>query len=116
MAIGQTRAGRYLRVIFVPDPDRHEVFVITAYDLRGKPLAAYRRRRRQRQRTMKANKFSHGWDANRVRELLNRYETQAEDEAAFENHTQTVMEVPTELERLHKLCHDCPLNEGVIVL
>jgi len=49
VAIGQTRAGRYLRVIYVPDPDRHEVFVITAYDLRGKPLLAYRRRRRQRQ-------------------------------------------------------------------
>ena len=46
---------------------------------------------------MKANKFPHGWDANRVRELLNRYETQTEDEAAFENQTQTVMEVPTEL-------------------
>ncbi len=49
IAIGQTRAGRYLRVIYVPDPERHEAFVITAYDLRGKPLLAYRRRRRQRQ-------------------------------------------------------------------
>jgi len=52
---------------------------------------------------MKANKFPQGWDANRVRELLTRYETQtedeavAEDEAAFEDQTQTVMEVPTEL-------------------
>jgi hypothetical protein len=49
IAIGQTRAGRYLRVIYLPDPDRHEAFIITAYDLRGKPLLAYRRRRRQRQ-------------------------------------------------------------------
>lgn len=49
VAIGQTRAGRYLRVIYVPDPDQRGVFVITAYDLRGKPLLAYRRRRRQRQ-------------------------------------------------------------------
>lgn len=48
VAIGQTRAGRYLRVIYVPDSNPHEVFVITAYDLRGKPLLAYRRRRRQR--------------------------------------------------------------------
>lgn len=48
VAIGQTRAGRYLRVIFVPDPEPNSVFVITAHELRGKPLAAYRRRRRRR--------------------------------------------------------------------
>ena len=48
IAIGQTRAGRYLRVIYVPDPEPDSVFVITAYDLRGKPLTAYRRRRRRR--------------------------------------------------------------------
>ena len=47
-ALGRTQAGRYLRVIYVPEPQRSAVFVITAYDLRGKPLAAYRRRRRQR--------------------------------------------------------------------
>jgi len=49
VAIGQTRGGRYLRVIYVPDLGQHSVFVITACDLRGKPLLAYRRRRRQRQ-------------------------------------------------------------------
>lgn len=48
VAIGRTRAGRYLRVIYVPDPEPDSVFVITAYELRGKPLVAYRRRRRQR--------------------------------------------------------------------
>jgi hypothetical protein len=48
VAIGQTRAGRYLRVIYVPDPEPNSVFVITAYELRGKPLIAYRRRRRGR--------------------------------------------------------------------
>lgn len=50
VAIGQTRAGRYLRVIYVPDPEPDSVFVITAYELKGKPLFAYRRRRRRRQR------------------------------------------------------------------
>ncbi|MGH8591163.1 MAG: hypothetical protein ACREXX_18150, partial [Gammaproteobacteria bacterium] len=44
IAIGRTRDGRYLRVIYVPDPDPESVFVITAYELRGKPLSAYRRR------------------------------------------------------------------------
>jgi hypothetical protein len=47
VALGQTRAGRYLRVIYVPDPEGHAAFVITAYELVGKPLAAYRRRRRR---------------------------------------------------------------------
>lgn len=49
IAIGQTRGGRYLRVIYVPDPEPDSVFVITAYELTGKPLKAYRRRGRRRQ-------------------------------------------------------------------
>ena len=48
IAIGQTKGGRYLRVIYVPDPEPDSVFVITAYDLMGKPLKAYRRRSRRR--------------------------------------------------------------------
>jgi hypothetical protein len=50
IVIGQTRGGRYLRVIYVPDPEPDSVFVITAYELAGKPLKAYRRRGRRRQR------------------------------------------------------------------
>lgn len=50
VAMGQTDAGRYLRVIYVPDPEPNSVFVITAYELKGKPLKAYRRRRRRRLR------------------------------------------------------------------
>jgi hypothetical protein len=49
-ALGQRHAGRYLRVIYVPDPEGERVFVVTAYELRGKPLKAYRRRRRRRGR------------------------------------------------------------------
>jgi hypothetical protein len=48
VAIGQTRNGRYLRVIYVPDAGPDSIFVITAYELKGKPLAAYRRRNRRR--------------------------------------------------------------------
>ena len=51
VAIGQTKGGRYLRVIYVPDPEPERVFVITAYELKGKPLTAYRRRRRKRDRS-----------------------------------------------------------------
>jgi hypothetical protein len=36
-------------VIYVPDPEPNSVFVITAYDLAGKALAAYRKRRRKKQ-------------------------------------------------------------------
>jgi len=40
-------SGRYLRVIYVPELDG--VFVITAYELTGKPLAAFKRRRKKKQ-------------------------------------------------------------------
>ena len=45
---GQTDAGRYLQVVYSPDPAGESVFVITAYQLTGKALKAYRRRRRRR--------------------------------------------------------------------
>ncbi len=48
VALGRTRAGRFLRVIYVPDPEPDSVFVVTAFELRGKPLAAYRRRMKRR--------------------------------------------------------------------
>ncbi len=48
VVVGATEAGRILRVIYAPDPAPHSLFVITAYDLRGKPLAAYRRRQRHK--------------------------------------------------------------------
>ncbi|MCL4523359.1 MAG: DUF4258 domain-containing protein [Acidobacteria bacterium] len=48
IAIGQTASGRHLRVVYVPDPEPKSAFVITAYELRGKPLIAYRRRRRKK--------------------------------------------------------------------
>ena len=40
VALGQSRAGRYLRVIYVADPEPESIFVITAYELTGKPLVA----------------------------------------------------------------------------
>ena len=46
-ALGQTSSGRYLRIIYVPDPEPNSIFVITAYELTGKALTAYRRRRKK---------------------------------------------------------------------
>lgn len=50
VAIGRTTGGRFLKVIYVPDPEPNSIFVITAYDLKGKPLMAYRQRRRRKQK------------------------------------------------------------------
>lgn len=49
IALGQTQAGRYLRVVYVPDPVPNSVFVITAYELGPKAKRALRRRRRRAQ-------------------------------------------------------------------
>lgn len=52
---------------------------------------------------MKKSEFPPGWDAERVKRVLDHYESQskeeavAEDEVTFEALDQTVMEVPTEL-------------------
>ena len=48
LKLGQTAAGRYLQVVYVPDDDPQSVFVVTAYELQGKAKQAYRRRRRKR--------------------------------------------------------------------
>lgn len=52
---------------------------------------------------MKQSKFPPGWDEERVRDVLDYYERQtdeeavAEDEAAFESETETFIQVPNEL-------------------
>lgn len=52
---------------------------------------------------MKQERFPPGWDAKRVQRALAHYEEQteeeavAEDEAAFADQTQAVMEIPLEL-------------------
>ena len=48
VALGQTSAGRYLRVIYVPDPVPESVFVITAYEIGPKAKKALRRRQKKK--------------------------------------------------------------------
>jgi hypothetical protein len=48
IAMGQTSAGRYLRVIYVADPLPDSVFVITAYELGPKAKRAVRRGKRKK--------------------------------------------------------------------
>jgi hypothetical protein len=57
----------------------------------------------QERQKMKKTKFPAGWNEQRVRRVLEHYEQQtdgqavADDEAAFEDSSQTVMEVPRDL-------------------
>ena len=52
---------------------------------------------------MNQSKFPPNWDEKRVQEVLAHYESQsedeavAEDEAAYENPSQTTMEIPNDL-------------------
>ena len=48
VALGQTRAGRYLRVVYVPDASDRSIFVVTAYEPGRKVIQALRRRRRRK--------------------------------------------------------------------
>ena len=50
MKVGRTAAGRYLRVIYVPDDDKQGLFVVTAYELREKAKRAFRKRQRRTNR------------------------------------------------------------------
>ena len=48
ISIGQARDGRYLKVVYVPDPIPDSVFVITAYELGSKAKRAIRRKRKKK--------------------------------------------------------------------
>lgn len=107
MALGQIeRGGRYLRVVFVPDPEFGVAFVLVAFTLRGEVLRACRRRQRGRRVHYRlrgvgqpiahsresgdppTGLFPPGWDEKRVWLVIRHYAQQdwaaqvAEDEAA----------------------------------
>ena len=52
---------------------------------------------------MKENRFPPGWNEQRVRDVIEHYEAQsdeealAEDEASFEDDPETIIKVPTQL-------------------
>ena len=58
---------------------------------------------RQQEAKINRSKFPCGWDEEKVHRVLAHYEEQteeeafAEDEATFEDRTQTVMEIPNDL-------------------
>jgi hypothetical protein len=48
--LGQTLAGRYLQVVFVPDVGRTSAFAVSAFDLSPKARRAFRRRQRRKKK------------------------------------------------------------------
>jgi hypothetical protein len=100
--IGQTLAGRFLQVFYVPDEDPDSVFVITAYEPQAKAKKSLPSSTTE-EAEMKKQKFPPGWDEKRVKELIAHYESQTEDEefadieAAREAEDITLMAIPTEL-------------------
>jgi len=48
VCIGQTSDGKYLKIIYIQDKKENDLFVITAYEIKGKALLAYKRRRRKK--------------------------------------------------------------------
>jgi hypothetical protein len=89
--IGQTSAGRYLQVFYVPDEDPGSVFVITAYEPQGRrkrPFAGDRGENR---------------NERAAKELIEHYESQTEDEefadieAARQAENFTLMAIPADL-------------------
>jgi hypothetical protein len=48
--LGQTEAGRYLQIVYVPDALGDGAFVVTAYDLTPNAKRAFRRRQRRKKR------------------------------------------------------------------
>lgn len=96
VALGRTRGGRYLRVVYVPDP-------ICGHGLRSRAESKKGASTPAPKEEMNKDNFPPGWDAERVRRVLEHYEGQAddeavaEDEAAFETTTHTAMEVPVDL-------------------
>jgi hypothetical protein len=109
IALGQIRRGeRYLRVIYVPEPEDGGVFVVAAWRLRGAELRVCRGRQRGRHHHLRPapetplvitsldgkstpEPYPFAWDEQRVQRVIAHYELQrdsetqiAEDESAIE--------------------------------
>jgi hypothetical protein len=48
--LGQTEAGRYLQVVYVPDVVGDSAFVVTAFDVTPKAKRAFRRRQKRKRK------------------------------------------------------------------
>lgn len=97
--LGQTAAGRYPRVVYVPDDEPKSVFVITVYELTDNALSVPPASKGE---TSMKQKFPEGWDESQVGQVLTHYDEQSEDDAVIEDEagvrpSETLMSVPHEL-------------------
>ena len=104
MKLGRTSAGRYLQVIYSPDEELGER--LRYHCLRTdwqRQKADPRRRQQQREAAIRSERLPPGWGDSRIREVLDHYDAQDDDEraaeieAAWEADGMTLMSVPTEL-------------------
>jgi hypothetical protein len=100
--MGQTAAGRYLKVVLVPDEGGQER--IRRHGLRVARQGAQTLPARQEEKeAMKKQRMPQGWTAKQIRALAKRHDNMTDDDVAAEidaglkKKNQTVMVVPTEL-------------------
>jgi len=101
---GQTEAGRYLQVVYAPDPGgeslrRHGIRLDSECQTSVSPPSTEKKAMSKKVK----QKYPPGWDEERVRRVAEHYDNQtdeeavAEIEAALADENQTMMSVPTEL-------------------
>ncbi len=109
VAIGRTRGVDISDRSMRRDPEPNCAYVITAYELIGKRLIALSQADEKARKMRNANRFPDRWDEDRVRRLLDHYESQtedetaAEDEAVLEDPDKTLMEIPKKISKNPKM-------------
>src|SRR5215813_6614405 len=73
VAIGQTRAGRPLRVIYVPDPEPESIFCHHCVGIAGEATGGLSTTAAPEKTAMRQDRFPSGWDEARVRKVLAHY-------------------------------------------
>lgn len=101
IALGQTAAGRYLRVVYVSDQEPDSVFCYHGLGIDGKTARGVPEAEKEKA-PMSQNKFPAGWDEGKVRRIIAYYEDQTEGEALADDEagiqsSETVMNVPHDL-------------------
>jgi hypothetical protein len=101
IALGQKASGRYLRVVYVPDPEPDSVFVINGVGIDREATCGVSKAQEE-EAPMNQPKFPERWSEDKVRRVLAHYEKQTEDEAVAEDEagiesSDTVMNIPHDL-------------------
>jgi hypothetical protein len=101
IALGRTASGRYLRVIYVPDPGAGQRVCYHSVRSNWKAPRGVSPAEEE-EATMSDGKFPPDWDEKKVLRVLAHYEEQTEEDALAEDEagvqpSETVMNIPHEL-------------------